>query len=180
MRVRRQHRSLRKRRGVSELVATLLLIAIAVAAALVFFSFALGLFGHLTSGGGPSSLVTATGGLTVPGSTSTSGILTINVRNGNSQPITAVTLACESPPFSTVNCNGLVIDYGGNPISVVNPIPLNQLGSGSGVVSAFVASPFVAGTTYTVELHGDVHERINPDFPRECPLDLVSNNRACT
>ena len=143
----RKHRS--QRRGVSELIATLLLIAMVVVAAIVLFAFVTGLFSNLAKGG-PSALVSASGEMTVPGSTSLSAILTLNLRNEGSQPIQSISATCANPPFSSTNCNNIVMDYGSGPVSPANPLPINALGSGSGLVLPTTA--FTAGTTYLVEL----------------------------
>src|ERR1035441_7198732 len=82
-----------RRHGVSELIATLLLIALAVAAAVLLYAFASGLLGSYTSGG-PSSLVSASGQMTIAGSTSPTGVLTLNLRNEGSQSIKNIGVTC--------------------------------------------------------------------------------------
>src|ERR1700730_8284070 len=103
-----------KRRGVSDVIATLLLIAIAVVAAVLVYAFVTGLFSGFNKGG-PSALVTASGEMTVPGSTSASGVLTLNLKNEGSQPVNKVAAACANPPFSSVTCNNIALNYQGAP-----------------------------------------------------------------
>jgi len=79
------------RRAVSPVIATLLLIAIAVAAAIIVYAFVTGLIGGLTSSSG-SSLITATASLTVP-SGNGPGILVISVTNNANSPITGIQVA---------------------------------------------------------------------------------------
>jgi hypothetical protein len=133
----------------------LLLIALAVAAAVLLYAFATGLVGNLTRGG-PSSLVTGSGEMIVPGSSDLTAIMSLNLRNGGSQKINSISVSCSSPPFVTSACTlalpspQLVFDYSGLPISALNPLPVNALGTASAVVSVAVGSVFAAGTTYTV------------------------------
>ena len=140
-----------KRHGVSEIVTTLLLIAMTVAAAVVLYAFASGFLPSFTSGG-PSSLVTGTGQMTIPGSTGVSGILTVTVRNEGSHQIKSISAACTSPPFSTANCSApsLTLLYQGAAVSAANPLAINALATGStGVTST---TTFTAGTNYAVIL----------------------------
>src|SRR5208283_3963672 len=78
----------KKRAAVSPVIATLLLIAIAVAAAIIVYAFVTGLIGGLTTGGG-SNLVTVSGNLLVPTGT-TSGTLVLNIKNSANNPITGI------------------------------------------------------------------------------------------
>jgi len=77
-----------KRRAVSPVIATLLLIAIAVAAAIIVYAFVTGLIGGLTTGSS-SNLVPATASLTIP-SGSGAGTLVISVSNNANSPITGI------------------------------------------------------------------------------------------
>ncbi len=79
----------RKRSAVSPVIATLLLIAIAVAAAIIVYAFVTGLIGGLTSSG--ASLVVVSGSLTVP-SGSGAGTLVITVTNKASNAMNAVAI----------------------------------------------------------------------------------------
>jgi len=81
-----------KRKAVSPVIATLLLIAIAVAAAIIVYAFVTGLIGGLTSSG--ASLVVVSGSLTVPTGTGT-GTLVVTVNNKASNAINAVTIATD-------------------------------------------------------------------------------------
>jgi len=78
----------KKRSAVSPVIATLLLIAIAVAAAIIVYAFVTGLIGGLSNGAN-SSLVPVTGSLTVP-SGSGIGLLVISVQNTANNPITGI------------------------------------------------------------------------------------------
>gem|GEM_PF-6368140 len=134
------------------MVATLLLIAMVVVAAVLLYAFATGVFTNLTKGGGgPSYLVTASGEMTVPGSTSPSGVLTLNFRNQGTISISKIAVACTNPPFNSINCNAIALDYSGSPVaSPGNLLPPNAFASGSANVGA--TSTFTAGTTYLVSL----------------------------
>jgi flagellin-like protein len=80
----------KKRSAVSPVIATLLLIAIAVAAAIIVYAFVTGLIGGLTSSG--ASLVVVSGSMTIP-SGSGSGSLIVTVNNKASNAINAITIA---------------------------------------------------------------------------------------
>ena len=142
--------------GVSPIIATLLLIAIAVVAAVILYAFVSGLVTNFTKGG-PSTLVTGSGEMAVPGSTDMAGVLTVNIRNGGSQSISDISAVCTDPPFSTMNCGGLIFDYNGNPIATSGApttlLPVNQLGTGVAGVTASSLPGFTAGTSYQVELY---------------------------
>jgi len=79
----------KKRPAVSPVIATLLLIAIAVAAAIIVYAFVTGLIGGLTSSG--ASLVVVSGSLTVP-TGSGEGSLVVTVNNKASNAINALTI----------------------------------------------------------------------------------------
>jgi len=81
----------KKRSAVSPVIATLLLIAIAVAAAIIVYAFVTGLIGGLSSGAG-SSLIPITATLIVPTGTAT-GTLAVTVQNNANNPITSITVA---------------------------------------------------------------------------------------
>jgi hypothetical protein len=143
-----------RQHGISEVITTLLLIVLAVAAALVLYAFARGLLPGFTSGG-PSSLVTGSGQMTIPGSTGVSAILTVTVRNEGSQPIQSITAICANPPFQNANCTTpstppLTLQYQGSAVSASNLLAVNALASGSAGVTA--ATTFTAGTSYSVIL----------------------------
>jgi flagellin-like protein len=144
-------RSSSKRPGISDVITVLLLIVITVAAAVILYSFARGLLPNLSTGG-PSSLVTGGGQMTIPGSTGVSGILTLNLRNEGSKPISSISVTCASPPFSTPNCStpSLMLLYQGSAVSAANPLSINALASGTAGVTA--ATTFTAGTSYAIIL----------------------------
>jgi flagellin-like protein len=134
----------KKRSAVSPVIATLLLIAIAVAAAIIVYAFVTGLIGGLTTTGG-SSLVQVSGTLTVP-SGSGGATLVVNVKNSANNPITSVQV-------TTDLADGLgVASYGGAGYGAGTPftiyaasLPIGQ--STSGV--ATYATGVTAGDTYT-------------------------------
>src|SRR5208283_1110838 len=82
----------KKRSAVSPVIATLLLIAIAVAAAIIVYAFVTGLIGGLTSSG--ASLVVVSGSLTVPAG-SGAGTLVVTITNKASNAINYVTIATD-------------------------------------------------------------------------------------
>ena len=82
----------KKRSAVSPVIATLLLIAIAVAAAIIVYAFVTGLIGGLTSSG--ASLVVVSGTLTVP-SGSGAGTLVVTITNKASNAMNAIAIATD-------------------------------------------------------------------------------------
>jgi len=78
----------KKRSAVSPVIATLLLIAIAVAAAIIVYAFVTGLIGGLSSSAG-SNLVTVTANLAVP-SGNTNGLLVLSIQNSANNPVTGI------------------------------------------------------------------------------------------
>ena len=73
----------RKRKAVSPVIATLLLIAIAVAAAIIVYSFVTGLIGGLSTGAG-SNQMTLAADVTVPGGGAGTGTVVLTLRNAGS------------------------------------------------------------------------------------------------
>jgi len=138
-----------KRSAVSPVIATLLLIAIAVAAAIIVYAFVTGLIGGLTTTGG-SSLVQVSGTLTVP-SGSGAATLVVNVKNSANNPITIVTVSSDTANLA----NGIhaVTSAGntspnGTPFTIYsNTLPIGQ--STSGVATIGAPSNVIAGDTYT-------------------------------
>ena len=117
----------KKRSAVSPVIATLLLIAIAVAAAIIVYAFVTGLIGGLTSSG--ASLVVVSGSLTVP-SGSGSGTLVVTITNKASNAINYVGIATDASDvglaagvsYGVQNGNpaaGTVGAPGGNPAAVL-------------------------------------------------------------
>jgi flagellin-like protein len=84
----------KKRSAVSPVIATLLLIAIAVAAAIIVYAFVTGLIGGLSSGSG-SNLYPTTATLVVPTGTSP-GTLVITVLNSGNSPVTGIQVTLAS------------------------------------------------------------------------------------
>jgi hypothetical protein len=91
----------KKRPAVSPVIATLLLIAIAVAAAIIVYAFVTGLIGGLSSSAG-SNLVTVTSSLTVPGG-SGAGLLVISIQNSANNPVTGIQVIYTSFEDATTN-----------------------------------------------------------------------------
>jgi len=153
----------RKRRvAVSPVIATLLLIAIAVAAAIIVYAFVTGLIGGLTTGSG-SSLVTITGGISVP-SGSGAGTLVLSLKNGASNPITAITLqslynsntnyyclasTTPNPPCPVAGVD-LTLNFANSAgtIAAGNTLAVGSTASLSGTYSPKSGS-FSSGSTYT-------------------------------
>jgi flagellin-like protein len=80
-----------RRSAVSPVIATLLLIAIAVAAAIIVYAFVTGLIGGLSNGAG-SNLYPTTATLVVPKGTSP-GTIVITVLNSGNSPVTGIQVA---------------------------------------------------------------------------------------
>src|SRR5580658_8769554 len=78
----------KKRSAVSPVIATLLLIAIAVAAAIIVYAFVTGLIGVLSTGSA-SNLYPTTATLVVP-TGSSPGTLVITVLNSGNSPVTGI------------------------------------------------------------------------------------------
>ena len=139
-----------KRSAVSPVIATLLLIAIAVAAAIIVYAFVTGLIGGLTTTGG-SSLVQVSGTLTVP-SGSGAATLVVNVKNSANNPITIVTVSSDTANAGS-GLNGVssagayAADGTAFTIFGGSSLPIGQ--STSGVATSSGASTVIAGDTYT-------------------------------
>jgi len=139
-----------RRPGISPVIATLLLTVITITAAIVLYVFVSGLITGLTAGG-PAALVTANGQMSVPGTFGNSGVLTLQLRNGNSKSISSVTTQCSTTYFSQANCsNQLSLLYNGVAISAANLLPPEKTSSGTALVLPGSVGSFTAGTTYTV------------------------------
>src|SRR5580692_6808895 len=85
----------KKRSAVSPVIATLLLIAIAVAAAIIVYAFVTGLIGGLSTGAS-SNLVTLTGSISVPNGTG-AGVAVLTIRNSANAPVTSVVVTGITP-----------------------------------------------------------------------------------
>ncbi|MDA4123566.1 MAG: hypothetical protein OK456_10345 [Thaumarchaeota archaeon] len=154
----------KKRSAVSPVIATLLLIAIAVAAAIIVYAFVTGLIGGLSSGAG-SSLVAVTGTLSVPGGAG-SGTLVFSVKNGANNPITelAFTMPIAAITSYTDGANSFInpgsavqslvsVATGAGvtvPVSPTNPLNIGATASGALTVSGPSGNGGLnAGSTYT-------------------------------
>jgi hypothetical protein len=140
--------SLRRRNGVSEVVAVLLLVVIVIGVATIVYLFGLGVIQSLIAGG-VNTPITATGQMTVPGSTDQLGVLTMTIRNTESLSITNVVVTCPSSFVNPANC--VKMTYLNNPIPPAVGPP-GQTVVGSAPVSAQPGTPFVAGTVYSILL----------------------------
>lgn len=144
----------KKRRAVDPVIATLLLIAIAVAAAIIVYFFVTGLIGGLSTGAG-SSLVTISGGISVP-TGGGSGVLTLTVRNGASNPISAILLKSLDNAGTDYYCPASSADANcatkTDPTLTWTPLAL-PVGSSASTLAAYspcnVAAGFTSGNTYT-------------------------------
>jgi len=172
----------KKRSAVSPVIATLLLIAIAVAAAIIVYAFVTGLIGGLTSSG--ASLVVVSGSLTVPSGTG-AGTLIVTVTNKASNAINYVGIAADgadagmSLTFSTQNGSpaapGNAVP-GGSPVAVLctdgtsppamcgavgastDAIPIGSSASAIGDITAGAT----AGTTYTFSVYSYIGSSTTP------------------
>jgi hypothetical protein len=136
-----------RRRAVDPVIATLLLIALAVGASIVVYLFVTGLIGGLSSGAG-TTLVAISGQLSIPGGIG-GGLLGITVKNDGNSPISALSVAV---PAALGTANGFdTMSYNGAPLILVNNVacgtcvPIGQ--SAGGAVSTTAGA---AGTTYTM------------------------------
>jgi len=176
----------KKRSAVSPVIATLLLIAIAVAAAIIVYAFVTGLIGGLTSSG--ASLVVVSGSLTVP-TGSGAGTLVITVNNKASNAINAVTVATDpadtamSVSFAAQNGVGPlgvnsvawaggpaipVLCNSGEPVGICTAsatpqsIPIGTSASAIGSLSAVGGA--TAGTTYTFTISSYIGSSTTPNI----------------
>ena len=164
----------KKRSAVSPVIATLLLIAIAVAAAIIVYAFVTGLIGGLTSSG--ASLVVVSGSLTVP-SGSGAGTLVVTITNKASNAINYVTIttdAADGAAFSVTYAaqNGAIggTSSDGPPTACVLSIlqvgaavpacvgvgpasPTSAIPIGSSASAVGTTANTVAGTTYTFSVY---------------------------
>lgn len=145
----------KKRSAVSPVIATLLLIAIAVAAAIIVYAFVTGLIGGLTTSS--NGLVVISGSLTVPGG-SGAGSLVVTVKNSASNPISAISIGTDAGDSPASVVYGTT--YIGSPLSSGGPGTGNPGGSSVYVFSGSLpigqttsvvgtTGGATAGTTYT-------------------------------
>jgi len=160
----------KKRAGVSPVIATLLLIAIAVAAAIIVYAFVTGLIGGLTSSG--ASLVVVSGSLTVPSGSGT-GSLVVTVNNKASNAITQVTIGTTSADgvmsvtFAAQNGGaGGIATNGNNPVQVLNSPTTIAIGSSASAIGGLTvaANGATAGTTYTFVVSAYIGTSTTPNI----------------
>jgi len=175
-----------KRSAVSPVIATLLLIAIAVAAAIIVYAFVTGLIGGLTSSG--ASLVVVSGSLTVP-SGNGAGTLVVTITNKASNAINAITITTNAPDnplfVSYVAQNGAPASagtegqFGGLSAPVLclaaatipscvggaggGTVPIGSSASAVGSVAAGV-NQATAGTTYTFSVYAYIGTSTTPNI----------------
>jgi flagellin-like protein len=153
-----------RRSAVSPVIATLLLIAIAVAAAIIVYAFVTGLIGGLTGGGG-SNLVTVSGNIIVP-TGSTSGSLVLNIKNSANSPIIAVftpmpqaCAGCASSEFTyAAGAGGMclgtgcttVFTFNGAAVSAANPLPVgSETSAAVNILQTGGGGILLSGSTYS-------------------------------
>jgi len=176
----------KKRSAVSPVIATLLLIAIAVAAAIIVYAFVTGLIGGLSNGSG-SNLYPTTATLVVPTGASP-GTLVITVLNSGNTPITGIQVALNSGANTGVqdqdalscmgetpagqNCNVAVAavcpsapavavpatfcNAANNLVSTANPLSVGAQVSSSVGVATHGTSILQAGSTYSFTVTVDL------------------------
>jgi hypothetical protein len=149
----------KKRLAVSPVIATLLLIAIAVAAAIIVYAFVTGLIGGLTGGGG-SNLITVSGNLIVPTGTTT-GNLVLNLKNSAANPIVSVLAVFPTSmtgpgalnscygPIPPCNAGAVNFAFNSLPITVANPLPVGSETSATSAVTQTAASALQSGNSYS-------------------------------
>jgi flagellin-like protein len=172
----------KKRSAVSPVIATLLLIAIAVAAAIIVYAFVTGLIGGLTSSG--ASLVVVSGSMTIPSGTGP-GTLVITITNKASNAINAVTVLTDSADtlgsvsygvqngapagvaipganvavLCTVVGTPALCTVAVPPASAADAIPIGSSASAVGTVAGGVA-----GTTYTFSVYAYIGSATTPNI----------------
>ena len=175
----------KKRSAVSPVIATLLLIAIAVAAAIIVYAFVTGLIGGLSSGSS-SNLITATAALSVP-SGSGAGLLVVSVTNNANSPITGIQVQYASTPNVCGSTNALNVAAKGisvpfcnatpapidTSVVVVGPpalaagasLPVGSEVSATDQVLGTASAPLTTGTSYTMSIivdfaNGSTHTQV--------------------
>jgi len=123
---RSRKRVLAKRPGVSEVIAILLLIVLAIGAAVVLYAFVTGLIGGLSNGAG-SNLYPTTATLVDPTGTSP-GTLVITVRNNGNSPVTGIQVALNSGANTGVQDS--------NALSCMGETPAGNYACGTGGAAA--------------------------------------------
>lgn len=139
-----------KRSAVSPVIATLLLIAIAVAAAIIVYAFVTGLIGGLT--GGSSGLIVESGTLSIPTGTATDGTptsygsLVLTIKNDGAAPIASVTVTENSDTAICDSAKAVCTNWSG---TVLTPTwaPLTQAMITAGTASAISTSESQSFTT---------------------------------
>jgi flagellin-like protein len=176
----------KKRSAVSPVIATLLLIAIAVAAAIIVYAFVTGLIGGLTTSG--ASLVVVSGSLTVPsGSGASTLVVTVNNKASNAinyvtigvdaadAPLSVTYVAADGAPAGPVAGN----QPGGAPAAALclsgaaGTVPAQCIGGAGGSSipigssASFIGSSVTgatAGTTYTFTVAAYIGTSTTPNL----------------
>ncbi len=136
----------RKRKAVSPVIATLLLIAIAVAAAIIVYSFVTGLVGGLSTGGGSNQVALAAA------FSSTGNVVVLTLKNtGSVATSSTTTLPTLVAGFKLngVTCTATTV---GCPTAAVtwNPAGGVLTPGETGTVTYVAFGPLVSGTAYTI------------------------------
>jgi len=131
-----------KRKAVSPVIATLLLIAIAVAAAIIVYSFVTGLIGGLTTGGSSNQVA-----LTVSFNSVGGGVVVLSLKNTGSVATSALPTA-----IASFKVNGVACGVGaGCPAAAITWAPAGAVTPGSTATATWVPGvDTVSGTTYTI------------------------------
>ena len=136
-----------KHRAVSPVIATLLLIAIAVAAAIIVYAFVTGLIGSLSVG---TNLVTSSSSIT-------GSVIVISIDNHANNPIQSITVVSDNTvPLLAPIQNSMI--YNGGLITALNPLPTGSSTSGSTAQAVCPNPPlsctqYIAGDSYAYTIN---------------------------
>jgi len=134
----------RKRKAVSPVIATLLLIAIAVAAAIIVYSFVTGLIGGLSTGGSSNQVALTASFNSVGG-----GVVILTLKNTGSVATSALLATQVSFKVNGATCGAGIA--GCPPAAGVTWSPNTAISPGQSATTSFVpVVDTVAGTTYTI------------------------------
>ena len=136
-----------KHHAVSPVIATLLLIAIAVAAAIIVYAFVTGLIGGLATG---SNLVTASSSIT-------GNVIVISVHNEANNPISSIIVTSDNtvPLLTTIQSTMM---YNGALITAINPLPTGSSTSGSSgeavcPIPPLTCTQYISGDSYAYTIN---------------------------
>jgi len=141
----------KRRRGISEVIAVLLLVVIVIGVTGGVFVFGKAVISQLETTG-VATPVTAGGQMFVPGSQSSMAVVTLSLRNSDNRPIEGMTVICPAVYFPSTVCapSGLVMEYSGIAVTpTTNPLPLEMTAVATASIHTQTAAQFVSGQTYT-------------------------------